>query len=291
MTAAERARLAVVLVGARNPHNIGAAARALRDFGFSDLRIVNDFAAPFEAAQIEAAKLETAQIQPSSAVAAASVMRDARRFNSLAEALADCTLIAGTTAIGARELRQPVLPLQQAAPKILAALRPGAPGPASGTREAAEQNPQANLDTGEEPTPRVALLFGSEKTGLTNDQLSHCSLLTTIPMFAPPDERHLSMNLGQSVAVCLYELTREGLEDVKEIPILHEAPATSADRELLTQLLLDVLHATGYTRRFPANSAEPLIRRLALQLGVSHREAMTWMGVLRQILWRERKEL
>ena len=134
---------------------------------------------------------------------------------------------------------------------------------------------------------RVALLFGSEKTGLTREQLSHCSSLTTIPMFAPEGERHLSMNLGQSVAVCLYELTREGFEGARELPVLHEAPATEEDRERLTQRLLDVMQATGYARRFPANASEALVRRLAQQLGVSHREAMTWMGILKQVLWRE----
>ena len=135
--------------------------------------------------------------------------------------------------------------------------------------------------------PGVALLFGSEKTGLTNDQLSHASLLTTIPMYSPEGERHLSMNLGQSVAVCLYELTRSGFESSVEIPPLHEAPATAQDRERLTQLLLDVLHATGYTRRFPANASESLVRQLVQQLGTSHREAMTWMGIFRQTLWHE----
>ena len=255
LSAAARARLTVVLVGARNPSNIGAAARAMQDFGFSDLRIVNDFAAPFEAAQLEA----------KSAVAAQQIMSEARRFDSLAAALADCTLVVGTTAIGERELAQSVLPLQTAAPLMLA--------------------PLASSDD-----QRVALLFGSEKTGLTNEQLSHCSLLTTIPMFEPEAARHLSMNLGQSVAVCLYELTRAGFEGVKEIPALHEASATHEDRERLTQLLLDVFQATGYARRFPANADELVVRQLVQQLGRTHREATTWMGVLRQILWREKTE-
>jgi tRNA/rRNA methyltransferase len=278
LSTAARARLTIVLVGARNPSNIGAAARALQDFGFSHLHIVNDYAAPFEAAQLEAQQLEV-----KSAIAAQNVMRNARRFNSLAEAIADCTLIVGTTAIGEREIKQPILPLQQVSPMILSTL--GAPGPASGTGEI-----EPMLPTGD-TQPRVALLFGSEKTGLTNEQLSHCSLLTTIPMFAPDEARHLSMNLGQSVAVCLYELTRSGFENSIDIPPLHEAPATAEDRERLTQLLLDVLHATGYTRRFPANASEPIIRQLTQQLGASHREAMTWMGILRQILWRENAAL
>jgi len=264
LSAAARPRLTVVLVGARNPQNIGAAARAMHDFGFGDLRIANDFAAPFEAAQLEA----------KSAVAAESVMRNARRFDSLAEAIADCHLIVGTTAIGERELTQPVLPLQQAAPQILAALSAA---------------PSESWALDPKPSPAVALLFGSEKTGLTNEQLSHCSLLTTIPLHAPADSRHLSMNLGQAVAVCLYELTRAGLEGARELPVLHEAAATSADRERLTQLLLDVMHATGYTRRYPHNANQPVVRRLVQQLGATHREAMTWMGILRQILMRDKR--
>jgi tRNA/rRNA methyltransferase len=263
LSTAARARLAIVLVGARNPSNIGAAARAMQDFGFSDLRIVNDFAAPFEAAQLEA----------KSAVAAQHVLHSARRYDTLAAAITDCTLIVATTAIGERQLKHPLLPLQQVSPLILAALNTGNP---------IKPSPSAQDD-------RVALLFGSEKTGLTNDQLSHATLLTTIPMYSPEDSRHLSMNLGQSVAVCLYELTRSGFESSVEIPPLHEAPSTAEDRERLTQLLLDVLHTSGYTRRFPANASEPIVRQLTQQLGTSHREAMTWMGILRQILWHERQ--
>jgi tRNA/rRNA methyltransferase len=263
LTSQQRSRLTVVLVGARNPSNIGAAARAMQDFGFSDLRVVNEYAAPFEAAQIEADQLLSAEIK--SAVAAESVMRSARRFNALADAIADCTLVVGTTAIGNREMRQAAEPLRQSAEAMLSALA-------------------VSEDS------RVALLFGSEKTGLTNEQLSHCNLLTTIPMFAPEGQRHLSMNLGQSVAVCLYELTRQGFEGAKDLPVLHEAPATAADRDRLTQMLLDVMHATDYTRRFPANATEPLVRQLVQQLGTTHREAMTWMGILRQIIWAGKAE-
>jgi len=324
LSADERSRFTVVLVGARNPSNIGAAARAMQDFGFSDLRIVNDYAAPFEAAQLESSQQESAQLEiptdaiPKSAVAAASVMQQARRFDHLAEAIADCTLVAGTTAIGERDMNRTVRSLQQTAPKLLSALQtpdapatrgtletPDAPGPDSRTREEVATDPTGDLPT---TPPRVALLFGSEKTGLINEQLSHCSLLTTIPMFEPASipnstsaatgksasnskaPRHLSMNLGQSVAVCLYELTREGFENSKELPVIQGTPATADDRERLTQLLLDVMHVTDYTRRFPANSSEPLVRQLTQQLGTTHRESMTWMGILRQILWRERKQ-
>jgi len=95
------------------------------------------------------------------------------------------------------------------------------------------------------------------------------------------------MNLGQAVAVCLYELTREGFEGSKELPAQQEAAASAEDRERLTQRLLEVMQVTGYARRFPANAQEAVVRQLALQLGQTHREAMTWMGILKQVLWRE----
>jgi tRNA/rRNA methyltransferase len=255
LSAAMRARLAVVLVGARNPSNIGAAARAMRDFGFSDLRFVNEYAAPFEAAQLEATK---------SAVGAADVMKAARAFASVADALADCTLSIGTTAIGERQLSSPVLPLAEAASEIIEELA--------------------------KPGSRVALLFGSEKTGLTNEQLSHCQLLVNIPMFAPSDARHLSMNLGQAVAVCLYELGREGFEDARDLPAIQEAQLTADARERLTQMLLDAMEATGYSRRFPANAREHVVRQLATQLGNNQDEAVTWMGFLRQVLRSAKKD-
>lgn len=249
-----RARMVIVLVGARNPQNIGAAARAMQDFGFHDLRIVNEFTAPFEAAQLDAAAFGA----PKSAVGAQHVMESARRFDSLPAALVDCTFVVGTTAIGGREVTREVLSLQSAAPQMLESLHRGA-------------------------QERVALLFGSEKTGLTNDQLSHCSLLATIPMFAPENARHLSMNLGQSVAVCLYELVRGGFEGARELPAAEEAPVTAEDRERLTQLLLAAMRATGYARRFPANSREHVVRQLAQRLATTRNQAAAWMGFFRMV--------
>lgn len=299
LTAEARRRLTVVLVGARNPQNIGAAARALQDFGFRDLRVINQFAPPFEAAQLEA----------KSAVGAGEVMRSAQLFSSLPEAIADCTLVAGTTAIGERGLRLPVHSLRDAAPHLLEHLGDTSSPLENATRETAQpltqQTPsqlqasqltaQQNPSTPEaaqpiaQPEPdipepsRVALLFGSEKTGLTNEQLSHCSLLLTIPLFAP-EGRHLSMNLGQSVAVCLYELSREGFEGARALPVPTAPTATAADRERLTALLHELMQRSDYARRFPANARLEIVRQLAGSLGKSREEAGTWMGLFKLVL-------
>ena len=137
---------------------------------------------------------------------------------------------------------------------------------------------------------RVALLFGSEKTGLSNDELSHCHCLLTIPMKRYEEIRHPSMNLGQAVAVCLYELARSA--EMAAIDAGHKEPARAeaGEVERLIALLNEVLEETGYTKRHPANCDEGQIRRLVLRMGVVSGDLPVWMGILRQILWKVRRE-
>jgi TrmH family RNA methyltransferase len=240
-------QVCVVLVRARNPANIGAVARAMHDFGFSRLRVVNEFAVPFEAAK--------------SAVDASAVMEDAANFASVAEAVADCTLVVGTTAVGERDLQHRLLTLAEAGPEIRSALRDDA-----------------------KPL-RVAILFGSEKTGLSNEELSHCNWLLTIPMHEHEGLRHPSMNLGQAVAVCLYELVRSSPEPAQAV-IAESQGADAAAMERLTQLLIEVMEQTEYTRRHAANSSPEQVRRLVRRMGADAVDAPVWTGVLRQILWK-----
>jgi TrmH family RNA methyltransferase len=238
-------RVVVVLVRARNPNNIGAVARAMHDFGFRDLRVVNEYAVPFEAAR--------------SAVDASAVLAEARAFGSVAEAVADCTLVVGTTAVGERDLEHPLHELASAGGLV--------------SEELAK-------DGG-----RVALLFGSEKTGLSNEELSHCHWLLTIPMAKHEGVRHPSMNLGQAVAVCLYELVRVAGVEVAGGGL---AGSSAGEVERLTGLLGEVLEATGYTKRHPSNCDEEQIRRLVLRMGNAEEDVAVWMGVLRQVLWKVR---
>ncbi len=239
----------VILVAPRNPLNIGAAARAMSNFGFFHLRVVN----PYELAFREAR----------SAVGAAPLLARAEEFKSVAEAVQDCALVVGTTAVGQRQLQHPVRRLDQAA-RLL------------------RKSPAGS---------RVALLFGSEKRGLSNEDLSHCHWLLRIPT----REEHRSMNLGQAVAVCLYELARESQASLK--PEKH-APATAADLERLTTLLLDALRSSGYLKSNPSGlqkrrSAAPTeekIRRLVRRLHLSTADADLTLGILRQILWKSRQD-
>jgi len=246
LTDEQRNRVCVILVRARNPNNIGAVARAMYDFGFSDLRIVNDYPVPFERAR--------------SAVDAASVLDEAREFAAVAEAVADCNLVVGTTAGGKRVQEHPMYPL------------------AEGGGLVHEHLMQAEH--------RVALLFGSEKTGLSREELTHCHWTMTIPMFDRDGVRHPSMNLGQAAAVCLYELARASGPVTAASPLL--APAE--DLERLTLLLGELAESSEYTRRHPANSGEGLLRRFVRRMQLEPADAAMWMGIVRQALWKIRSE-
>jgi TrmH family RNA methyltransferase len=227
--------LRIVLVSPRNPLNIGAAARAMSNFGFSQLRLVN----PYEVAFREA----------KSAVHAGAILEQAVEYKTVADAIADCTLVVGTTAAKHRELNHPLRRLEYGG-KLL--------------RKALSSGP-------------VALLFGSEKFGLGNDDLAYCHWLLRIPT----REDHGSMNLGQSVAVCLYELTRAA-SSPKPDP---RTPPTSEDLERLTSLLCEILDRSGYIH---ATSTEAKTRRLVRRLHLSSHDTEIWLGMLRQVLWKLR---
>jgi len=240
LTEGELDKLAIVLVRARDPNNIGAVARAMHDFGFRRLRIATEYPVSFHRAR--------------SAVDASAVLAAAEEYSSVAEAVADCNLVVGTTAVGLRRQQHEISTLAEAAGVIRPMLR----------------------------SAKVALLFGSEKTGLSNEELSHCNWLLTIPMHQTDGMRHASMNLGQAVAVCLYELVRATPSVSLEVP--EYAPA--AEQERLTELLIEVMKASEYSRRHPANFDGIMVRRLVRHMALDRSRALAWTGILRQVLWR-----
>jgi len=226
------------MVATRNPLNIGAAARAMANFGFSRLRVVNAYDVAFREAR--------------SAVGAAPLLHTAEDFASLADAVADCRLVVGTTSVGHRELQHPIRRLEYGSRLI---------------RRALAQAP-------------AALLFGSEKFGLSNQDLSHCHWLMRIPTVDPD----LSMNLGQAVALCLYELARDPKAVQARPGKIRTADA--AENEQITAMLMEVLRRSGYVNPVTAGSTEEKVRRLVRRLDIAARDAPVLLGMLRQILWK-----
>ena len=233
----------IVLVRPRNPLNIGAAARALANFGLLDLAVV----APFEPTWAEAR---------TAAVGAGAVMAAARSVPTLAGAISDANLVIGTTTGSRRNLGRELLPL----PELAAWLR----------RRKARGG--------------AALLFGSEKTGLSNEDTSHCHALVRIPTTLDSP----SMNLGQAVAVCAYELARAGILSVSP-PLVTVRRSDPANQQTLDHLLdraAHVLDVSGYLQ--PKSRAAMLIklRRVLLNLNLTCNDARILGGVLSQVEWK-----
>ena len=258
-------------MAARNPLNIGAAARAMSNFGFTRLRVVNPYDVAFREAR--------------SAVGAPALLANAEEYKSVAESVADCSLVVGTTAARDRELQHPLRLLPEASILIRQQL---AAGP-------------------------VALLFGSEKRGLANEDLSHCHWLLRIPT----REEHVSMNLGQAVAICLYELTCEltsppfscntarqavttdyrgaqpssaATEESSQAGNISNdsgcASATAGNLERISAVLLETLRASGYLQPQAEAATEEKIRRMIHRLNLSPEDAELWLGMLRQMAWK-----
>ena len=237
---ADLSRVRVVLVRTRNPLNIGASARAMSNFGFTSLRLVRPYDIAFREAR--------------SGVGASSILSQAEEYDRVSDAVADCSLVVGTTAARDRELKHTLRRLQDGARIMREQLKSGS----------------------------VAILFGSEKTGLGNKDLSYCQWLLRIPT----RQQHGSMNLGQAVAVCLYELIREDRRSSRETT---PRQADAADLDRVTALLLESARASGYLSAQSESSSEEKIRRLVSRLGLPADDVSVWLGMLRQSLWRMKR--
>jgi tRNA C32,U32 (ribose-2'-O)-methylase TrmJ len=113
--------------------------------------------------------------------------------------------------------------------------------------------------------------------------MSYCHWLMQIPTRG----EHGSMNLGQAVAVCLYELARdEKVSSTK--PGTGLTSAAARDMERLTQLLFEVLDESGYVKPRVAAVTKEKLRRMTRRMHLSESDAETWLGMVRQIQWKLR---
>lgn len=214
--------------------------------------------APFEAHWREA----------QSAIGASELLQSAACAERLEDAIADCTLVIGTGTLAHRKAEQRVVPL-----------------PALGERVGSE------LARG----GRIALVFGSEKRGLTRDDLSYCHLLTVVPT----DAAQPSMNLGQAVSVCLYELagrsgTRPGRKD-KDLaraghpeigdPVGLDPPqATSGELDRLAGVIEEVMLAAGYSPQEMQAANRHDLRLLLRRLELNGADSRRALGLFRRAL-------
>lgn len=230
------ARIRAVLVGTQHPGNIGSAARALKTMGLSRLVLV----APERYPHADAHAL---------AAGADDVLAGAPVFATLAEAVADCTLVLGCTA---RSRRVPL--------------------PEQGPREAAAAALSEAAGGGE-----VALVFGRERTGLENDELQQCHAAVHIP--ANPG--YSSLNLAAAVQVLAWEVRMAVLSQGDGAPAApRDPPATHAQLEGLFAQLGETLDAIDFHKGRAPESAMRKLRRLFLRSHLDAREVRLLRGVL-----------
>ncbi len=165
-------KIQIILVNTSHPGNIGSAARAMKTMGLSQLVLVNPESFP-----------DPKAIEMSSH--ADDIVNSARVVSSLKEALEGCSLAIGTSArMRSIDLR-PLNP-KECAEKLI---------------EVIKRNGN-NIDLNKNNHSKVALVFGREKTGLTNEELLHCHYHVMIPS----NPEYSSLNLAAAVQVLCYEL-------------------------------------------------------------------------------------
>lgn len=232
----------VILVRTHIAANIGATARVMRNFGLADLVLVSPEADPLDA---EARKLSTH---------GESILHQARTVADLGEAVADCVLVAATSArLGGLYRKQSLGMPDEIAGKLAAAAAAAAAGP-------------------------VALVFGPEATGLSNDEITRCHHLIHIPAV----EEYPALNLAQAVAICLYEL-RRAMTVPPNPPV--EPIAPFADQERMFDHLRTALEEIHFLYGANADTLMHGLRHLIGRAQPSQVEVDVLFGLARQIRW------
>lgn len=227
----------VVLVSPLYGGNVGSVCRAMGNMGLSDLAIASPGTIDMEEAVMMAC-------------AATEILEGRREFPTLAEAIADCGQVVGTTARLGLYRSHSQTP-REIAPKLLDA-----------------------ADTG-----KVAFVFGREDNGLSNEELALCTQIVQIP--STPELT--SLNLSQAVLVCCYELY---LASGSFEPSEEKSPeAPSALRERMFELWLKALLDIGFMKDDKADHMMLGLRRILSRGKMTEDDVKIMMGIARQAIW------
>ena len=227
----------IVLVRPQLGQNIGKAARAMLNFGLTDMRLV----APRDGWP-----------NPDAGPAASGadvVLERAQLFDSVEEAIADCSAVYGST-VRRRDLIMPVLGPEEMADAIIASPK------------------------------RCAILFGPERSGLETEEVALANAIVTVPI--NPD--FASLNLAQAVILLAYEWSKRShlaIPPAKEL----EPPAPHGELEGLIRQLEEALEAKGYFHPPSRTQAtRNTIRTIFTKTGWSSREVKAVRGILRALV-------
>lgn len=231
----------VVLVRPQVAGNLGATARVMRNLGLTQLVLVAPEAAPTDR---QARQLSARGEE---------VLDRARIVPDLGQALADCILVVGTSArVGGPYRRQSVVLPEQVMPALV---------------ESSALSP-------------VALIFGPEPSGLTDDEVTRCNYLVHIPTTA----EYPALNLAQAVAICLYELRRAALRRGEVTPE-RPPPAPFAEQERMFEHLEAALREAHFLYGEKAGPLMHALRHLISRAQPTPMEVDVLHGLARQLLW------
>jgi tRNA/rRNA methyltransferase len=226
----------IVMVRPRGSGNIGSVARAMKNLGAKDLAIVGS------------ARTQSFWAR-AMAVHGRDILAEARCYPTIREAIADCTLVVGTTC------RPGLYRSHSQAPRAVA----------SAVVAAARRS-------------KVALLFGPEDHGLSNKDLEHCQMLVTIPAQA----EYQSLNVAQAAVICLYELYVASLTPADNDGI-QRAEAEQVER------LFDIMRASllkiGFLDSENPEHMLLALRRILGRAGLEEKDVRILTGMFRQIEW------
>ena len=249
-------QIRVVLINTSHPGNIGAAARAMKTMGIGDLVLVDPQG--YENGKPTADTWAVAEPRASGAL---DVLEGATVVNTLAEATADCGIVMGTSA-RSRHIPWPLMHPRTAAAKAV----------------------EAGLANN-----KVALVFGRERTGLTNDELAQCQVHIHVP--TNPD--YSSLNVAAAVQVLCYELRMTALAQSGELDQDYAGQwGVSWDQDLATQNdmngFFQHLEQTLVEIEFldPNNPKQlmPRLRRLFQRAAPDKTEVNILRGILKMVL-------
>lgn len=239
-------RCRVVLVRPHYAGNLGAAARVMRNFGLSELVLVAPYASP---ADLDARRMATHGL---------GVLDAARTVPDLGAALSDCVFTLATSSLTAGVFRSGTIgPAAEKAAELLAA---------------ADGGP-------------VALVFGPEPHGLSNEEVGRCHGLINIPS----DPTSGSLNLAQAVAICCYEYRKawssraNAARGAPAVPPRAVAPFEDQDR--MFGHLRDALTEVGYLFGERGDSLMHALRQLIGRAMPTPQEVKILHGLARQLRW------
>ncbi|KIQ54553.1 RNA methyltransferase [Meiothermus taiwanensis] len=236
----------VVLVGSQEPMNIGAAARAMQNFGIRDLWLV----APEPRVREDLARHPGGSLAYRLAVHAEDILHRMRVVETLPEAVADARLVVGTT-VREREIYT---------------------GPVVGPRPMAERIAQVA------PQGRVAVVFGRETSGLTTDEIDLSQLIVRIPT----SPKQPSLNLAQAVLLLCYEIF--GVAQAPPTPDPVQLASQAALQQLFDDLKEYILRI-GFTDEKRLPYAIRRFRRLLHKARLTPGEVQLLRGFLHQSRW------